>query len=117
MPNKKLDLKVAKDLWTEKPLSYKHLTIFGCEAYCHVSKHILDKLAPKLKKCIFIGYDKHEKMGFWLWDLESKKILCSSSNDIFFNEEKMHKRPMMIVKTCRVVSQEDVALDYGQNSA
>ena len=35
----------------------------------------------------------------------ARKILCS--NDVYFNEEKMHKKPIQIVESYRVVFQED----------
>ena len=44
-------------------------------------------------------------MGFCLWDPESRKVLCSS--DVYFNEDKMHKRPIKTVEIRRVVFQED----------
>ena len=78
---------------------------FGCEAYCHVSKHLRDKLAPKSKKCVFLGYGKPCEMGFCLWDPESKKTLHSS--DVYFNEDKMHKKPIKTIEIRRVVFQED----------
>ena len=62
-------------------------------------------MAPKLKECIFLGYGKPGEMGFCLWDLESKKVLRSS--DVYFNEDKMHKRPIKTVEMRRVVFQED----------
>ena len=34
-----------------------------------------------------------------------KKVLCSS--DVYFNEDKIHKRPIKIVEIRRVVFQED----------
>ena len=62
-------------------------------------------MAPKSKKCVFLGYGKPGKMGFCLWVPESKKILCS--NDVYFNEDKMHKKPIKAVKVRRVIFQED----------
>ena len=53
-PNKVLDTKVPEKIWAGKTPSYKHLRVFGCEAYCHIPKEFRDKLAPKLKKCIFL---------------------------------------------------------------
>ena len=44
-------------------------------------------------------------MGFRLWDPEARKIVCN--NDVYFNEEKMHKKPIKIVEICKEVSQED----------
>ena len=39
-PNKRLDMRVAEELWFKKPPSYKHLRVFGCKAYCHIPKEI-----------------------------------------------------------------------------
>ena len=103
--NKRLDSKVAQEIWFGKPPSYQHLRAFGCEAFCHVPKHLRDKLAPKSKNYVFLSYGKPSEMGFFLWDLEFKKILRSS--DVYFNEDKMHKKPIKIVEICRVVFQED----------
>ena len=95
-PNKKLDLKVAEEIWSGKPPLYKHLRVFGCEAYCHIPKEFRDKLAPKSKKCIFLGYGESGEMGFRLCDPEARKII--RSNDVFFDEEKMYKKPVKTVK-------------------
>ena len=100
-----VDLKVAKEIWLGKPSLYKHLRVFGCEAFCHIPKEFHDKLAPKSKKCVFLGYGECGEMGFRLWDPEAKKII--RSHDVFFNEEKMHKKFVQIVKICRVIFQED----------
>ena len=40
-----------------------------------------------------------------LWDPEARKII--RSNDVFFDEEKMHKKPVKRIKICRVIFQED----------
>ena len=80
-------MKVSIEIWSRKPPSYKHLRVFGCEAYCHILKEFRGKLAPKLKKYVFLGYGASGKMGYRLWDLETRKIV--RSNDIYFNEEKM----------------------------
>ena len=120
-PNKVLDKKVPEEVCSRKPTSYKHLRVFGCEAFCHVLKHLRDKLSPKSKKCVFLGYGEPGEMGFGLWDPESKKILCSS--DVYFNEEKMHKKSIKTVEICRVVFQEDgqvhnrqIQVDNAQNA-
>ena len=44
-PSKVLDKEVvAKMVWSAKPSSYKHLKVFGCEAYSHVPKDFKNKL-------------------------------------------------------------------------
>ena len=69
--------------------------------FFHVPKHLKDKLAPNSKKCVFLGYGKPSKIRFCVWDSESKKILQSS--DMYFNEDKMHKRLIKTVEICKVV--------------
>ena len=100
-----METKVPEDIWSGKPPSYKHLRVFGCEAYCHIPKEFHDKLAPKSKKCIFLSYGAFSEMGYRLWDLEARKIV--RSNDVYFNEEKMHKIPIPTLEIYRVVFQED----------
>ena len=57
------------------------------------------------KKCIFLGYGTSGEMGYYLWETEARRIV--RSNDVYFNEEKMHKRPIPTVEIRRVVFQED----------
>ena len=64
-PSKKLESKVAKEVWSRKSPSYKHHRVFGYKAYFHIPKEFCDKLAPKSKKCIFLGYGEPQK-----WDLD-----------------------------------------------
>ena len=80
-------------------------------------------MEPKSKKCVFLGYGEPGEMGYRLWDPEARKIVYS--NDVFFNVDKMHKKPIKTVEICRVVFQEDgkvhnrqVAQDeqHGQNA-
>ena len=70
-PNKRLEMRVAEELWSGKAPSYKHLRVFGCEAYYDVPKENRNKLQPKSKKCIFLGYGESGEMGFRLWDPEA----------------------------------------------
>ena len=107
-PNKRLDMRVAKELWLSKPPSYKHLKVFGCEAYCHILKENQNKLEPKSRKCIFLGYGESGEMGFRLWDQEAKKIVHSHS--VFFNKSKMQTKP---VKTMLGIKSQ-CGLSYGQ---
>ncbi len=47
---------------------------------------------PKSKKCIFLGYGNSSEIGSHLWDPKARKIV--QSNDVYFNEKKMHKKPV-----------------------
>jgi transposase InsO family protein len=53
-PSSALDDKTPQEVWTGKKSSLTHLKVFGCEAYVHVPKENMSKLAKKDEKCIFI---------------------------------------------------------------
>ena len=64
-PSKVLDKEaMAKMVWSGKKPSYKHLRVFGCETYSHISKKFWNKLEPKSRKCIFLGYGESREMGY-----------------------------------------------------
>ena len=48
---------------------------------------------------VHLGYGASCEMGYRLWDPEARNIVCS--NDVYFNEEKMHKRPIPTVEIRR----------------
>ena len=62
-------------------MSYFHT--FESICYAHVLKHNQTKLDPKVKKCIFVGYDTHRK-GWRCMDLETK--LVTVSRDVVADE-------------------------------
>ena len=62
-PSAPLDSDVPERVWTGKNISYKHLRVFGCRAYVHISKEGRSKLDDKTKECIFLGYG-HEEFGY-----------------------------------------------------
>ncbi|MCO5599530.1 hypothetical protein L7F22_053636 [Adiantum nelumboides] len=95
---------VVEMLWIGKAPLYKHLRVFGCEAYNHISKELRIKLEPKSKKCIFLGYKESSEMGYWLWDPKSRKVI--RSNDVHFNEAKFHAKPEKI-EEIKIVFRED----------
>ena len=54
-PSTALNFKVPKEIWNGVAPTYKHLKVFGCVVYAHVSQ---GKLESKAKKCMFVGYPK-----------------------------------------------------------
>ena len=50
-----LDGNVPERVWTGKVVSYKHLRVFGCRTYVHISKDERSKIDDKAKECIFLG--------------------------------------------------------------
>ena len=104
-PSAPLDNQIQEELWIGKTPHYAHLHVFGCEAYAHVPKELMQKLAPKSQKCIFIGYGTEGEMGYRLWNPESHKVIRSSH--VIFNESKMHKKPIKEIEF-RKVTFEDI---------
>ena len=104
-PNKVLDTKIPEDICSWKPPSYKNLRVFGYKAYWHIPKEFHDKLAPKSKKCIFLGYGDSGAMGYRLWEPKGKCIMGEQdkwimhSNDVYFNEEKLHKSMFLLQRS------------------
>ena len=68
-------------------------------------------MACESRECIFFGYGRCGKMGFKLWGLEAREILCR--NDMYFTEGKMHKRPLKIVEVYRFVFQKHRQVQNG----
>ena len=64
---------------------YDLLRAFKCPAYYHVKK---DKLGPRARKGLFIGYKKDVK-GNKIWYLKNKKFTLSK--DVTFDEASMMK--------------------------
>ena len=60
------------------------LRVFGCPAYYHVK----EKLDPRAKKVVFVGFKKGVK-GYKIWDAEDKKFILS--RDVTFDEALMVK--------------------------
>ena len=51
-------------------------------------------------------------MGFRLWDQEAKKIVYSHS--VFFDERKMHTKPVKRVEIKKLIFQDDELIRYVQ---
>lgn len=82
-PSSAFSFKTPQEVWIGKPASYHHLRVFGCAAFAHIKQ---DKLLPRAKNCIFLGYPDGVK-GYKLWCIEkdSKKII----RDVTFNESEI----------------------------
>jgi len=64
------------EAWTGEKPNIKHLRIFGCAAYAHVPKDERQKLDPKARKCVFLGYGTETK-GYRLYDPKCARVLYS----------------------------------------
>ena len=75
-PTKSVCEKTLEEAWSERRPSIRHLRVFGCIAYAHVSNQLRKKLDDKGEKCIFIGYDTDSK-AYKLYNPETKNIIIS----------------------------------------
>jgi hypothetical protein len=86
MLNRVLSKSVVKtpyEMWTRKTLSLSFLKIWGCEVF--VKRLQLDKLAPKLVKCIFMGYPK-ETLGYYFYNRLEGKVFVARNGGFLEKE-------------------------------
>ncbi|WJZ90656.1 hypothetical protein VitviT2T_009786 [Vitis vinifera] len=60
-PRTALDGKVVEEVWTDSPVDYSSLRVFGCPTYMHIPNEKRSKLDAKSRQCIFLGYQKRVK--------------------------------------------------------
>src|SRR4030065_968720 len=75
------------ELWFSKKPKLSFLKVWGCDAY--VKKLQPDKLEPKSKKCVFIGYPK-ETVGYIFYHRSEGKIFVAK-NGSFLEKEFLSK--------------------------
>ena len=79
--------KTPYEIWNRKTPSLSFLKIWGCEAY--VKSQILDKLAPKSDKCLFMGYPKKTK-GYYFYNAPENKVFIAWDG-VFLEREYISK--------------------------
>ncbi|OAE25191.1 hypothetical protein AXG93_925s1020 [Marchantia polymorpha subsp. ruderalis] len=67
-PSMALNCKTSKEVWNGSSPKLDNLKVFGCVAYMHQRE---DKLDPRAKKCLFVGYAEGVK-GWKLWYKEDE---------------------------------------------
>lgn len=65
--------KTPIEMWSSKKPTVSYLKIFGCLTYYYLPKVQRNKLQPKARKGIFIGYSQ-ETRGYRIYDPEYRKI-------------------------------------------
>lgn len=83
-PSVPLEGDVSQQVWRKKDVSYKHLQVFGCKAFMHISKELRSKLDDKSMPCIFLDY-VDEEFGYRLLNPKNKNIY--RSRDVIFRED------------------------------
>ena len=115
-----LNFKVPEEIWTGVPPDFRHLRIFGCTTYAHISQ---GKLEPRARKYLFLGYLDGVK-GYKLWYREVNLTKVLISRDIVFREDQMYmddsaKPNQQPTKNMRVSEQVELQLpgrSFGQRN-
>lgn len=82
-PTKSVEGMTPIEALTGKKPDLTHLRRFGCAAYAHIPKEERQKLNPKTRKCILLGYGMDTK-GYRLYDpIRGRVVIC---RDVIFNE-------------------------------
>ena len=81
IPTPLLQNKSPFEVLNHKAPSYTHLKAFGCLCYALTLLSTRDKISPRSRACVFLGYPPGVK-GYKLLDLESNQIF-----DVIFHEK------------------------------
>lgn len=82
-PTRALSYITPEEVWTKNKPDLSHIKIFGCKAMVHIPKERRQKLDPKSRELIFIGYSDCVK-GYRFIDPKNKHIV--TSRDVVFLE-------------------------------
>ena len=77
--------KTPFEAFTGRKPGVKHLKVFGCLCYTHITSSLRQKWDSKAGKGVFVGYGSCEK-GYRVYDLKSEKIVLSRS--VIFSEDR-----------------------------
>ncbi|OAE27125.1 hypothetical protein AXG93_3984s1000 [Marchantia polymorpha subsp. ruderalis] len=100
-PSVALNCKTPEEVWNGSPTKFNNLMVFGCVAYMHQRE---DKLDPRAKKCMFVGYPTGVK-GWKLWYKEDEALKYVIRRDFFFRESEYY----MAVTTQEAKDRAEVA--------
>lgn len=77
---------VPEGIWNGKIPSVRHLKAYGCLAYAHLPHQGRQKLDPRARPCVLVGYSSQTK-GYRLWDIKKKEII--QTKHVRFDETKL----------------------------
>ena len=79
--------------------------------YALIPKDDRQKLEPRSRKYVFLGYGPDGEIGYRLWDPKHRQI--GQSSDVVFNESTMHKTAERPIEVRRVIFSELPTLHDG----
>lgn len=85
LPSRILNYKSPLEALYKRKFNISHLRIFGCVCYMHVQN--TNKLEPRAKKCVFLGYSSFKK-GYKCFDPSTNRVYFS--RDVLFSETQLY---------------------------
>jgi transposase InsO family protein len=109
-PSRALSYVTPEEVWTNKKPDLSHIRIFGCNAMVHIPKERRQKLDPKSRKLIFVGYSDCVK-GYRFIDPKTKMTV--TSRDVVFLEATVKRD---IVNNESVPEKEETSINERKTS-
>ena len=108
--------KAVKDMtpyeaWNNLKPDVQHLRVFGSICYAHIHKTERQKLDPKSRKAILLGYGERVK-GYRLYDLKEKKVF--HSRDVLFKEMTFKDSKKTTLERIEETHEETEELNEGE---
>ena len=94
VPSKSIP-KTPFELWTCHKLSLGHIRIWGCRA--HVKKDKVDKLELCTELCLFVGYPKEMKDGYFYSPKDNKVFVSRNARYLENDHIRNHKSNNKVV--------------------
>ena len=82
-PHRSINNEIPYTLWYGRKCSARHLKVIGSLAYVYVEKHQRDKLDPKAKTGVLVGYALRTK-GYRIWFPKERTV--KETKHVKFNE-------------------------------
>lgn len=109
-PTKTLSYVSPEEIWSGKKPDLSYMKVFGCKAMVHIPKERRQKLDPKSRELIFVGYSDSVK-GYRFIDPKTKQSVMS--RDVVFLEATVKRN---IVPNVSVPEKENTNISEINNN-
>lgn len=84
-----LRMKIPEEFWSGHPPDLDKRIVFSYVAYAHIRQ---DKIEPRAKRCMFMGYSTRGKTNKLCYLESCHKRYITSCNDVFYEAEIAFKK-------------------------
>ena len=99
--------KTPLELWNGRKVSLRHFRLWGCPA--HVLKNKTGKLDPKFVVCLFVGYSKKTRGGYF-YSPEDNKVFVSTNATFLEDNYISDHKPRSKIVLRPVFSQQELLI-------